>query len=204
MVGTGMRMGEVSGLRWCDIDMEKSEINVTHALVYYDHGKEKGCSYGINTPKTDAGNRIIPMLPMVKEAFIETKRMQEEAEISCNVSIDGYTDFIFVNRFGDVQHHSALNKALKRIIRDCNDDILLKSNGREPSILLPPFSCHTLRHSFAIRLCEAGVNIKLVQAILGHVDISTTIEIYQNATKELQDHEIPKIENMFAAIQREN
>ena len=112
-----------------------------------------------------------------------------------------YTDFIFVNRFGEIQHHSALNKALKRIIRDCNDEILMKSEDREPPVLLPPFSCHSLRHSFATRLCEAGVNVKLVQSILGHVDISTAIEIYQDATKELQDREIPKIEGMFASIQ---
>ena len=201
MIGTGMRAGEVSGLRWCDIDLEKGEIYVTHTLVYYDHGNDQGNAYGINTPKTEAGNRTIPMLPMVKEAFLAEKQMRQEAEISCKASVDGYTDFIFVNRFGEIQHHSALNKALKRIIRDCNDDVLMKACGKEPSVLLPPFSCHSLRHSFATRLCEAGVNVKLVQSILGHVDISTTIEIYQDATKELQDREIPKIEGMFASIQ---
>ena len=77
----------------------------------------------------------------------------------------------------------------------------MKSEDREPPVLLPPFSCHSLRHSFATRLCEAGVNVKLVQSILGHVDISTAIEIYQDATKELQDREIPKIEGVFASIQ---
>lgn len=202
MLGTGMRVGEVTGLRWCDIDLEKGEIDVNHTLVYYDHGDERGCCYGINTPKTDASNRIIPMLPMVKEAFLEQKRLREEAEITCRQSIQGYTDFIFINRFGDVQYQGTLNKAIKRIIRDCNDEVLLKANGKGDPLLLPFFSCHSLRHSFATRMCEAGVNVKLIQALLGHVDISTTIDIYQDATQELQDRELPKIEGIFDTNQK--
>lgn len=72
MLGTGLRVGEVTGLRWCDIDLEEGIIDINHTLVYYDHrtseGK-KGCYFNVNTPKTEAGNRQVPMLDFVKEAF---------------------------------------------------------------------------------------------------------------------------------------
>lgn len=53
-----MRVGEVTGLRWCDISMEENEIDVNHTLVYYNHAKD-GCYFSINTPKTEAGKRKI-------------------------------------------------------------------------------------------------------------------------------------------------
>ena len=72
-----------------------------------------------------------------------------------------YTDFIFLNRFGQPQHQATLNKAIRRIIRDCNDEQLLKDENAK--ILLPHFSCHSLRHTFTTRMCEAGVNVKVIQ-----------------------------------------
>ncbi len=188
MLGTGMRVGEIVGLRWCDIDFEENMISVNHTLVYYNKGDNNGCSFAINTPKTRAGVRTIPMLEAVKEAFLLEKAYQEEVGISCNVQIDGYTDFIFVNRFGNTQHQGTLNKAIRRIIRDCNDAVLLRTTEDEP-VLLPPFSCHSLRHTFTTRLCENRVNVKVIQEVLGHSDFSTTMDIYTDVTKELKQSE---------------
>ncbi len=81
------------------------------------------------------------MLPKVKEAFIMEKEYQKECEISCQATVDGYTDFIFINRFGGVQHQGTLNKALRRIIRDCNYEILDNAKGKE-AVTLPRFSNH--------------------------------------------------------------
>ena len=110
--------------------------------------------------------------------------------------MDGYTDFIFVNRFGDPQHQGTLNKALRRIIRDCNDEILLK--GKKDPLLLPHFSCHILRHSFTTRMCEAGVNVKVIQETLGHADVSTTLNIYADATKDLKKSEFANFESSWS------
>ena len=65
MIGTGLRVGEVTGLRWCDIDMESGMIDVNHTLVYYDHRTEEsksGCYFNVNTTKTPASMRQVPML----------------------------------------------------------------------------------------------------------------------------------------------
>lgn len=198
MVGTGLRVGELTGLRWCDIDLDEGIIDVNHTLIYYSHrthDSKQGCYFNVNTPKTQAGNRQVPMLDFVKEAFLIEKERQEMFNLKCQSTIDGYTDFIFINRFGQVQHQGTLNKAIKRIIRDCNDEQLQKKEGN--IVLLPNFSCHSLRHTFATRLCESGMNIKVIQDTLGHRDITTTLNIYTDVTKELKMSEFEGLDKCF-------
>ena len=196
MLGTGMRVGEITGLRWCDIDLDNGVIDINHTLVYYCHRHEvelNGCYFNINTPKTKASNRKIPMIESVKEAFLMEKANQEKTGIKCSAVIDGYSDFIFVNRNGKTQHQGTLNKAIRRIIRDCNDEVLL--NDENATVLLPHFSCHSLRHTFSTRMCEAGINVKVIQDTLGHQDISTTMNIYTDATKEMKKQEFESLDN---------
>lgn len=95
--------------------------------------------------------------------------------------------YIFINRFVSVQQQVTLNKALRRIIRDCNSAVLEKNPNAK--VLLPRFSCHSLRHTFTTRMVEAGVNIKVIQETLGHKDISTTLDIYTDVTKDLAKRE---------------
>lgn len=203
MLGTGLRVGEVTGLRWEDIDLEEWTISVNHTLVYYNHA-ENGCYFGINTPKTKAGQRIIPMLDNVREAFIQEREFQKEAGISCKADIDGYTDFIFINRFGNVQHQGTLNRALRRIMRDCNQEIIEKAKNKKDIVLLPKFSCHVLRHTFATRLNEAGLNMKVIQDVLGHADIGTTMNIYTDVTKEMRTKEFAELNKYFASYSKGN
>ena len=202
MLWTGMRVGEITGLRWCDIDLEEGSINVNHTLVYFDKRAEERCTFAINTTKTKAGERSIPMLPKVKEAFLIEKEYQRECGVKSESVVDGYRDFIFVNRFGNVQHQGTLNKALRRIIRDCNFEILDK-NKQNDVIILPKFSNHSLRHTFTTRMCEAGVNIKAMQEILGYADAETTMDIYAEATKELKKSELINFEEFFARHSKE-
>ena len=202
MANTGMRVGEITGLRWCDVSFEKNYISIDHTLVYYNHPKS-GCYYNIHTPKTESGVRTIPMVESVRNAFEKERYYHETLNISCRAEIDGYTDFIFINRFGNVQNQATLNKAIKRIVRDCNSEMIDKSNG-EPEILLPRFSCHSLRHTFATRLCEAKVNMKVIQDILGHADISTTMNIYTDAKMDLKQSEFKILAEFLKSIEGDN
>ena len=196
MIGTGLRVGEATGLTWQDVDFENNIISINHTLVYFNHSKG-GCYFGVNTPKTRAGERTVPMIESVRNALLQEKAYQDECGISCNVRIDGFTDFIFVNRFGNAQHQGTLNKALRRIIRDCNQEILDKVKHNDHVILLPRFSCHTLRHTFTTRLCESGINIKVIQSVLGHADISTTLDIYADVTRDLKKAEMQTFEDFM-------
>lgn len=74
---------------------------------------------------------------------------------------------------------------------------MLDNNHRKDAVILPKFSNHSLRHTFTTRMCEAGVNIKAMQEILGHADAETTMDIYAEATKDLKKSELINFEDYF-------
>lgn len=203
MANTGMRVGEVIGLRWQDVDMEKGIINVNHNVVYYSHkGNGQKCHYAIHSTKSRAGVRLIPMTQAVKDAFLMEKEYQELTGIHNTMSVDGYTDFIFTNTNGSMHNLTMLNKALKRLTRDCNDELIEKYGIDNVPVLLPNLSTHILRHTFATRLCESGVNIKLAQSILGHADISTTMNIYVTVTEDMRNKGLQDLEDYLDIMDR--
>ena len=109
--------------------------------------------------------------------------MQDTLGVVCNVMVDGYTDFVFLNRFGGLQHQGTLNKVYKRIIRDCNDAAFLENEN--PKVLLSNFSSHNFRHTFATNLFQAGVNPKVTQYLLGHSNFTTTMDLYTDVTLDM-------------------
>ena len=192
---TGMRVGEVCGLTWEDVDFEKCEIYVKRSLIYRrwdgDGGKE---TFHITTPKSEKGFRVIPMTEEVCEA-LKAEYTHQEMTGFCTAEVDGVSDFIFRNRFGGVLHQGPINSAIKRVYTSYNDDELLKAAkaNRKP-FLIPHFSCHHMRHTFCTRLCEREANIKAIQEIMGHADITTTLGIYAEATDEIKHAAIESLE----------
>ena len=181
-LGTGCRVGELIGLRWEDIDTKNDTISINHNLIYRQND-DGVCEMHVTTPKTEAGKRTIPMLPEVKQAFItERKRQMEQGIRTC--TIDGYTNFIFLNRENYVHNPQTINRAIVRIYKAYNEEEEknAKKEKREP-VLIPHFSVHNLRHTFCTRFCENETNIKVIQEIMGHSDISTTMNIYAEATE---------------------
>lgn len=197
MLGSGLRVGELTGLRWKDIDFKNNLINVTHTLVFYERSKAKKTGFGINTPKTPAGYRAVPMIETVRDALLEQKQYLTDNDLKSVDIIDGFQDFVFINRFGHVQHQGTLNKAIKRIVRDANFDALDKNPSIKEENLLPNFSCHTLRHTFTTRLIESGMNVKVIQEALGHSDIQTTLNVYADVTKELKQEQFNQFEDFI-------
>lgn len=196
LLGTGCRIGELVGLRWDDIDLESRMIDINHALVYFagkwNKDKEK---WVINEPKTEAGIRIIPMVDQVYEAFIEEKNKQELYGISCKSVIGNMSNFIFFNKNYNLHRPDNVNRQIKRIVERYNGEEREKAllEGREPC-LLPVFSCHYLRHTFCSRLCEANVNVKVIQMVMGHKDINTTLDIYAEVNKKFSQMALDEIQ----------
>lgn len=183
-LGTGCRIGEILGLRWNDCDFENKIININHNLIYRQQDSGK-CEKHITTPKTSAGCRTIPMLGEVRDALLQEKRQQWMMGYTKEcVEIDGYTDFIFRNRYGDPYAPISINRAIDRIILAHNAEEQEKARQeKREAILLPHFSAHNLRHTFCTRFCENETNIKVIQDIMGHSDIGTTMNIYAEATE---------------------
>lgn len=197
LLGTGCRIGEALGLRWQDLDFKKRVISINHSLVYYPANGSNKCVLRVSLPKTDAGIRTIPMLDIVKDAFEMLYEEQKENGFN-ETEIDGMTGFIFCNRFGSVPNPQTVNHTIKRIANNYNADevVRAKKEQRDP-IILPNFSCHHLRHTFCTRLCENETNLKVIQSIMGHKNIETTLDIYAEATEKKKQE---SFENLAAKL----
>lgn len=164
LLGTGLRISEFCGLTDSDIDFENRTINVDHQLQYF--GKK---SYRIETPKTDNGIRKIPMSDRVLEAL---QRVMQNRRKS-NFAVDGYTGFLFLTRSGTPQACINYDAMFRRLVEKYN-----KSHEEAmPTVTTP----HTLRHTFCTNMANAGMNPKALQYLMGHANITMTLNYYAHA-----------------------
>lgn len=195
MFGTGGRIGEIIGLRWDDLDFDANTISINHNLTYYPRSENNfKCEFAVSSPKTEKGIRTIPMLDKVREAFIVEKKYQEDTGSHCLMEVDGMSGFIFCNRFGNLHNPAAINRAIKRIVDDHNasEEVKASREGRKP-VRIPRFSCHITRHTFCSRLCENETNVKVIQEVMGHKDIQTTLDIYAEVSEAKRQEVFKKL-----------
>lgn len=183
MMSTGLRVGEATALQWSDIDFDARTISVDKTLVYFaddtaSDGKRHQTYEMHPVPKTNAGVRTIPLTALAHTALKMQYDQTRAHGKTCRSAIDGYDDFVFVNRYGLVFHQGPLNRALRdRIIPQANADA-----EEHHLVMLPHFSCHSLRHTYCSNLCRAGVSLKQIQTLMGHNDIHVTLDIYTSVT----------------------
>jgi len=201
-LGTGCRVGEIIGLRWDDVDFENNIISINHNCIYQLHGVGRS-EYHITTPKTAAGIREIPMLSDVRKALQDEMRLQfmtggQNKAVVYDEQGNEYKGFIFSNRYNGMLKPSVINRSLKRIVEECNkqEQAAAEKEHREP-IIVPYFSIHQLRHTFCTRFCENESNIRVIQEIMGHRDIQTTMNIYAEATREKKRQTMEQLEGKF-------
>lgn len=195
MFGTGCRIGEIIGLRWKDVDFDKNIITIDHNVTYYPRKElDFKCEYRLSLPKTEKGIRTIPMLDQVREALLQEKRNQKEYGYSCIVELEGMSGFIFCNRYGNLHKPSTINREIKRIVDDHNarESVKARQEGRD-AIMIPRFSCHITRHTFCSRLCENETNVKVIQSVMGHKDIRTTLDIYAEISENKRQEVFRKL-----------
>lgn len=178
LLGTGCRMGEARGLTWDDCDFERGLIFVRRQTQYYKGDDEETYSEHLTSTKTESGERVIPMLDAVREVLIEEREWQSAMGWVAK-SLDGVSGFIFRTKTGGCLDNQSVDAAIKRLIKKYNE-------SDERSVVLPEFSVHNLRHTFCTRLCENETNLKLIQEIMGHADISTTMNIYNEAMEDVK------------------
>lgn len=167
----GLRIGEVLALNKNDIDINKQLIFVNRTLTT---GKNDEVILG-DTTKTYAGNRSIP----IPNFLINI--LKEQLEIS-EFNKD---NFLFLNDNENFIGDSTCNSNLKRILKN-------KLNWSIDGI-----STHTLRHTFATRCIESGVNAVVLQRLMGHTDISITLNTYTSVFNRFKENELEKVMNLY-------
>lgn len=189
---TGMRCGELIGLTWSDVDFDKEEISVNHQLVYRKvDGKYK---FYAEVPKTKSGTRIIPMAKEVRRELLIQKQRQIMHGTTSKEIIDGYRGFCFTTKRRAPIMPSAVNNALYNIVNSYNKTV---KDGEEK---LPKISAHILRHTACTRMAESGMDVKVLQYIMGHNSINVTMEVYNHVSPERSREEMKKTENIRLII----
>jgi len=195
LLGTGMRIGEALGLRWCDCDFGEGVIHVTHALLY-KQGEDGRYRYRITAPKTEAGYRDIPMFTEVEMALRREhdKKRPKRREFV----VDGYKGFVFLNSNGQVYTQAFIYDTIQRITASYNaeENARALEEDRKPN-LLPKMSAHILRHTYCTRMCEQNTNMKVLQDVMGHRSIRTTMEVYTKAMHDKKMEEFRAINGSF-------
>ncbi len=177
-LGTGCRFGELMGLTWNDVDMERKKININHSINYRDRGRGKH-EFFITDPKTVNSNRTIVMSEEVYKLFEKQRRYQKQMRIRDDIKIDGYKNFVFTAKTGIPFTHEAVVRSTKLVIKRANEWEVLraKEENRKP-VVIREHTPHYWRHTFATRLVEREVACEIVKDLLGHSSIKTTIDIY--------------------------
>ena len=182
LLGTGCRIGEARGLTWNDCDFSHKLIHINRQVQYYRGELEDSYCEHVADPKSLSGVRTIPMFDAVRNVLLEEQAAQVEAGWE-EKSIGNVSGFIFRTRSGGCIDCRNVDGAIYRLVNNYNkkETELAELEEREP-VLLPRFSVHNLRHTFCTRMCENETNLKVIQEVMGHADISTTMNIYNEAT----------------------
>lgn len=162
---SGMRIGEISALKWSNINLEAETISVVQTLQRLQDSENKGkTKILISEPKSQSSKRIIPIPTFLTEFLRKIKPQIPDA-------------FLLSGNKNPIEPKTLQNK-YKSCLKDCN---------------IPYINFHTLRHTFATRCLEVGFDIKSLSEILGHSSVGTTLNLYAHPTLEYKRSNMNKL-----------
>lgn len=191
---TGVRVGELGGLQWDDVDFEQKCIRINRSLsCQYEQGVKK---MELTTPKTHNSYRTIPFMGEAEEMFLAQKKKQEQVKKRLGKrwrEQEGFENLVFTTSLGSPVTRYVAEKQINKVVEAINYAENLQSvlEGREPR-RFEAVHPHAIRHSFASRCFEQNMNPKVVQALMGHQHYSTAIDIYTHITEAKYKEEIEK------------
>ena len=180
---TGMRISEFCGLTLKDIDLEGRTVNIDHQL-------QRTCDmrYVIEETKTDAGKRKIPItedVAMMFQAIIEDRELPKMEKV-----IDGHTGFLFYDDDGNPLVAMHWQHRFNRMVGRYNDIYRVQ---------MPNITPHVCRHTYCSNMAKSGMNPKTLQYLMGHSDISVTMNVYTHISFDDAEEELKRMEEFRKA-----
>lgn len=191
---TGVRVGELGGLKWSDIDYTNKVISIERALsCSYSNGKKREM---LVTPKTVNSTRKIPFIGEMEEILKSQRSKQNDLRKELGERWRGkgeLSDLVFTTGMGSPCSRYIVDKEIKKVIKRIREKeaVIAVAENREPKVIRD-FHPHTLRHTFATRCFENKMEPKVVQKLMGHSSISITLNIYTHVLNDKMDEEIQK------------
>jgi integrase len=174
---TGLRISEFVGLTKKNLDFENSRIIVDHQLQ-----RTRDMKYIIEDTKTESGERMVPMTPEVQEAFQRILANRKNPKIE--PMVDGYSGFLFLDKNGRPMVALHWEKYFQHIREKYN---------KIYRVQMPKVTPHVCRHTFCSNMAKSGMNPKTLQYIMGHSDISVTLNVYTHLNYDDAEEEMQKV-----------
>ena len=169
----GLRIGEICALKWENVSLDDRTINIKHTvsrIMNNDNSKQK-TKLVLSNPKTDASRRSIPINSILLEFLIKFKKMSvSNYVISLNETFVSPRTFEYRYQY-----------RYQKLLAEYN---------------ISPINFHALRHTFATRCVEAGVDIKTLSELLGHSNVNFTLNTYVHSSVERKRSQIEKITSL--------
>lgn len=175
LLRTGLRNGELRGLKYSDIDLKNKVLHIRRTLKYID-----GRGYFEDTPKTLSSVRDIPLTDDIIEMLLSQKSYW-------GFSAERPNRYLFCTKTGAPLSRDRVQKELDRIIKNINE------SGFPFEHITP----HVFRHTFATRAIEAGMSPQVLKTILGHSSLAMTMDLYSHVMPEIRATEMEKIASAF-------
>lgn len=202
-LGTGMRIGEITGLQWSDINWKKEELYVRTTLKQRRDRRE----FYLDLPKTGSSARTIPLLPEMLRVLREEQNRRKAEKREAGVfwrPLPGMEQLVFLQKDGTPVSGQLVRQQLGRLVDEMNGQLSSaarrksEQNSRrgEPEPM-PHLTPHVLRHTFATRAIERGIPPKVVQELLGHSSITMTLDLYTHVLPQTKAEEIKKLDCLF-------
>lgn len=182
---TGLRVGEIGGLQWSDINFEDKTMYVQRTILQ----KKGGFYFGVT--KSKLSTRIIPLTNEAINILHEQQILQKKLQLRSTCWQHQWDGLVFTTINGNPVGGSTFRNMMARIIRNINIDRELENPDN--FVEFKDCTMHSLRHTFATRCIENGVNPKTLQKILGHSTIQVTMDLYVHVVDDYMFSEIEKM-----------
>ncbi|MHB9939839.1 site-specific integrase [Clostridium sporogenes] len=186
-LNTGLRQGELLALTWKDIDFKNNTIRVNKTVKYISDVSKEGrgaCRMTKQTPKSESSKRTLSIPVPLTKRLKQYQLQQKELKLKMGNLYENNT-LIFCNEFGRYLDSSNVRKRYKRILKDNK---------------LKDRKFHDLRHTYATRLFELGENPKTVQTLLGHSNISITLDTYTHVLESMKKKAVSKLNDLYISM----
>ncbi|MBQ7066348.1 MAG: site-specific integrase [Lachnospiraceae bacterium] len=171
---TGMRIGELSGLQWEDIDYKKKLIHVRRSMTYFS--KDGKYRFELHPTKTNRGLRDVALTAKAITALRQQYFVKQALINRGKEPLEGFENLVFVTRNN--------RPTTQFLVTECIEGTMKRIHKNNPNLVFEKITPHCFRHTFATRWLEAGVPIKTVSAMLGHSQLQLTTDLYMHITQD--------------------